>query len=78
MSGEKRQGYINPIPYIDAGKEFEMRLTAKFTDVMEVGEAKLRIAEYIKSLPVEQIVAFLSCTKIKAVYPERSVDNDRT
>ncbi len=78
MSDEKRHVYINPIPYIDAGKEFEMRLTAKFDEVIELGEAKLHIAEYIKSLPVEQIVPYLSCTKIKAVYPEKGAQNDGT
>lgn len=78
MNDEKCGRYINPIPYIEAGKKFEMRLTARFDEVIELNEAKLRIAEYIKSLPVEQIVAFLSCTKIEAVYPERSIDNDRT
>lgn len=70
MSDDKRHVYVNPIPYIDMGKEFEMRLTAKFNEVIELEEAKLRVAEYIKDLPAEEIVRFLSCSRIKTVYPE--------
>ena len=70
MSDDKRHVYVNPIPYIDMGKEFEMRLTAKFNEVIELEEAKLRVAEYINDLPAEEIVRFLSCSLIKTVYPE--------
>ena len=62
--------YVNPIPYIDAGKEFEIRLRVVFDDVVEVKEGKRRVAEYIKSMDVEAILQSLSCVSIKAVYPE--------
>ena len=71
MSDKKTPVYVYPIPYIDAGKEFEMRLTVKFEEVIELDEAKRIVAEHIKSLPVETIMRSLSCAKIKPVYPEK-------
>lgn len=61
--------YVNPIPYVDKGKEFEMRLAVTFDNLVEVEEAKLRTAEYIKGLPVEELKQIIVCTDIKAVYP---------
>lgn len=62
--------YVNPILYIDEGKEFEMRLRVVFDDVVEVSEGKRKAAEYIKNTPVEKLVQAFSCTDIKAVYPK--------
>ncbi|MCI8564324.1 MAG: hypothetical protein HFH69_12575 [Lachnospiraceae bacterium] len=62
--------YVNPIPYIDEGKEFEMRLRVVFDDVVEISEGKRKAAEYIKNTPVEKLVKTFSCTDIKAVYPK--------
>lgn len=41
---------MNPIPYIDAGKVFELRLRLKYDEVIEVEEAKKRTAEFIKDM----------------------------
>ena len=62
--------YVNPIPHIDAGKEFEMRLSVTFDDVIDVEEAKKKTAEYIKNLDVKRLAKAIVCTRIKAVYPE--------
>ena len=53
--------YVNPIPHIDAGKEFEMRLSVTFDDVIDVD---------IKNLDVKRLAKAIVCTRIKAVYPE--------
>lgn len=62
--------YVNPIPYIDEGKEFEMRLRVVFDDVVEVSEGKRKAAEFIKNMQVENLAQAFSCTVIKAVYPK--------
>lgn len=61
--------YINPIPYVDKGRKFEMRIACEFAEVIEVEEAKRQVAEWIRALPVEEIVKVLSCAKIQPVYP---------
>ena len=62
--------YVNPIPYIEKGKKFEMRLAFEFDELVEVDEAKRIVAEEIKKMPVEQLAKALSCSKIYPVYPE--------
>lgn len=62
--------YANPIPYIDMGKEFELRIRVKFDDVVDVSVGKRKAAEYLKNLPVDEIEKALSCTKIEPVYPK--------
>lgn len=61
--------YINPIPYIDAAKKFEMRLSVSLDEVSEVSKAKEIVAEYILGLSKEDIIKALSC-KMYPVYPE--------
>lgn len=63
--------YVNPIPYIEAGKEFELRVKVTFDEVVEVGEARKRAAEFIKNMPIEELASALSCLGIKAVYPKK-------
>lgn len=41
--------YVNPIPLIDAGKEFEMRLKVVFDDIISVEDGKRKTAEYINN-----------------------------
>lgn len=60
--------YINPIPYIDAAKEFEMRIKVKLDTVTEVDRAKQIVAEYILGLTKDEIIKALSC-EIFPVYP---------
>lgn len=63
--------YINPIPYIDEAKEFEMRISVVSNEVLPEKEAKLKCAEFIKSLSVEELAEkWISC-KIFPVYPEK-------
>ena len=64
--------YINPIPYIEAGKEFELRLKVVFDEVVELETAKKSAAEYIKGLPMEDLEKSLACLEIKPVYPPES------
>lgn len=61
--------YINPIPYIDKAKKFEMRLSVSLDQVTEVNEAKGIVADYILGCSKEQIVNGLSC-ELFPVYPE--------
>lgn len=61
--------YVNPIPYVDKGKKFEMRIAFRFDEPIDVAEAKRIVAEEIKKLPVEQLAAAISCEKIYPVYP---------
>ena len=60
---------MNPIPYIEAGKEFELRVKVTFDEVVEVKEARKRAAEFIKNMQIEELASALSCLNIKAVYP---------
>lgn len=62
--------YINPIPYIDMAKKFEMRLGVTFDEPIEVEKAKERVAEYILGLSKEELIKALSCTMFP-VYPDR-------
>lgn len=62
--------YVNPVPMIEMGKEFELRLRAGFEELMPVEDAKLAIAEYILSLSKEELAEKLACLSIKAVYPK--------
>lgn len=62
--------YINPIPMVDAGKDFEMRLSVSFDDVTELGEAKRRAAQYLLRQDEKTLASWLHCTNIKPVYPE--------
>ncbi len=61
--------YVNPVPAIDAGKEFEFRLALKFDHLTEVGAAKEACARYILQQSPETIAGWLACTKTKALYP---------
>ena len=61
--------YVNPIPYVDAAKEFELRLKLHFDEVIEVDEAKKYAAEFIKNCSVEELCEHLSC-KMFPVYPD--------
>ncbi len=61
-------GYINPIPYIDKAKKFEMRLHINLNEVTEINEAKSIVADYILSLSKEGLCNMLSC-EMFPVYP---------
>lgn len=61
--------YINPIPYLDNAKEFEMRLKVELDVVTEVDQAKGIVADYIIGLSKDEIIKALSCKKFP-VYPE--------
>ena len=61
--------YINPIPYIDMGKEFEIRLSLHFEELLDVDKAKDIAADYILGLSKEDLKKVLSC-KTYPVYPD--------
>lgn len=63
--------YVNPIPMIDAGKEFILELNVKLDDITEVEHAKLLVAKYLQQLPVDQLANAIRCKCIKPVYPEK-------
>ena len=62
--------YINPIPYIDMAKQFEIRLIVTLDEVTEVQRAKEIVADYILGLSREDLIKGIACTKQFAVYPE--------
>lgn len=62
--------YVNPIPYIDKAKKFEMRLSVTLDEVTDVQRAKEIVADYILGLSREDLIKGLACTKQFAVYPE--------
>lgn len=70
--------YVNPIPLIDAGKEFILELNVKLDDITEVEHAKLLVARYLQELPVDQLAKAIRCKCIKPVYPEKvmQISND--
>lgn len=61
--------YANPIPTIDVGKKFEMRLDMEFKQLVSVEEAKLRTARYILEQTPETLASWLCCTRTKPIYP---------
>ena len=63
--------YVNPIPMIDAGKEFILELNVKLDDITEVEHAKLLVAKYLQQLPVDQLANAIRCKRIEPVYPEK-------
>lgn len=67
----KRVGkYVNPIPYIDKAKKFEMRLIVTLDEVTDVQRAKEIVADYILGLSKEDLIKGIACTQQFAVYPE--------
>lgn len=65
--------YINPVPYLDMTKEFEIRLKLVSDEVLEVNEAKRKCAEYIQSLPIDELCKLLRAT-LFPVYPDSEID----
>lgn len=61
--------YINPIPYIDMAKEFEIRLGLHFEEPLDVARAKDIAADYILGLSKEDLKKTLSC-KAYPIYPD--------
>lgn len=61
--------YINPIPYLDKAKEFEMRIKIKLDTVTGIDQAKEIVADYIQNMPKSEIIKALSCETFP-VYPE--------
>lgn len=61
--------YVNPIPSIDTGKIFEMRLVLHFDEPVPVGQAKLQTAKYILEQDPDTLASWISCASIKAMYP---------
>jgi predicted membrane-bound dolichyl-phosphate-mannose-protein mannosyltransferase len=63
--------YINPIPYLDEAKEFEMRIRVVSDEVIPADEAKRKVAEFIKSLSVEELCEKWIACKMFPVYPNK-------
>lgn len=62
--------YVNPIPAVDVGKDFEMRLEMRFDMLTPVDKAKRHAAEYILAQTPETLTQWLRCANIKALYPK--------
>ena len=65
--------YINPIPYIDEAKEFEMRIHVKLNEATDTRRAKEIVAEHILGLSKEELITWISCVKQYAVYPDSAL-----
>lgn len=68
--------YVNPIPYIDKGKKFEMRIRLESDELVDVEVAKEEIADFILGMDKETLMGWINCTKIYAVYPDIEEDVD--
>lgn len=66
----ERKTYVNPIPAIDVGKIFEMRLSMHFEEPVPVETAKRQMAEYILQQSPETLAGWIHCLEIKAMYPK--------
>ena len=64
------KAYVNPIPAVDVGKAFEMRLAMHFDEPIHVGTAKRQLAEYILQQSPETLAGWIHCLEIKAMYPK--------
>ena len=69
--------YVNPIPAIDTGKQFEIRLEMRFDMLTPVDKAKRRAAEYILAQTPETLAKWLQCTNVKALYPKDLTPDER-
>lgn len=62
--------YVNPIPAVDVGKKFEMRLAMSFDEPVPVESAKLQMAQYLLQQTPETLASWIACTRIRAMYPD--------
>lgn len=62
--------YVNPIPTIDIGKSFQMKLAMHFDEPVPVDTAKCKMAEYILQQDVATIASWITCEKISPMYPD--------
>lgn len=62
--------YVNPIPAVDVGKKFEMRLAMRFDEPVPVETARRQMAEYLLQQSPETLAGWIQCTEIKAMYPK--------
>lgn len=62
--------YVNPIPAIDVGKKFEMRLSMSYDEPIPVEDAKLQMAKYLLEQTPETIASWTHCDRIYALYPK--------
>lgn len=62
--------YVNPIPAIDVGKRYQMRLAMSFEEPVPVEQAKLQMARHILEQTPETLASWISCDKIQAMYPD--------
>lgn len=69
--------YVNPIPAIDVGKQFEMRLAMHFDEPVPVESAKLQMAKYLLGQAPETLASWIHCDKIKAMYPDDLTDEQK-
>ena len=62
--------YVNPIPAIDIGKTFRMKLEMHFDEPIPVDAAKQKMAEYLLEQDPATIASWISCEKINPMYPD--------
>lgn len=62
--------YVNPIPAIDVGKQFEMRLSMRFDEPVPVEDAKIQMAKYLLEQEPEKLASWIHCDRVKAMYPD--------
>lgn len=69
--------YVNPIPAIGVGKDFELRLGMKFDMLVPVDEAKRQCAEFILSQDRDTVAGWLVCSAVRALYPKDLTADER-
>lgn len=62
--------YVNPIPAIDIGKTFRMKLEMHFDEPIPVETARHKMAEYILQQDPATIASWITCEKISPMYPD--------
>ena len=70
------KGYVNPVPAIDAGKKFELRLMLNYDELIPVDTAKRRVAEFIKDQDVNILAGWIQCVEVHALYPSDLTDRE--
>lgn len=74
---EEQKAYVNPIPMVDLGKQFEMRFTVRTENLTTVDGAISFLAGWIKDQPVETLAKYIKCTDVRAVYPKDLTPEER-
>ena len=65
-----KPAYINPVPTIDMGRKFEIRLVLEFAQLADVEEARKQAAEWLLKQDPAAVASWMRCSDVKPVYPD--------